>query len=98
LCSDPQAACGRRALASATEALRKEASGCERSRPRSQPGLSSAPARLSTRLSGGIALAGHDPIDALAVRLLGFKLQPELLAPRRPRSPAPSAVASRWNS
>src|SRR5215211_1808690 len=58
------------------------------SRPRSRPGLSPAGAWLRARLSGGgglgcSGLAGRDPIDARAIRLLGFELEPELLAHHR---------------
>src|SRR5262249_32114055 len=54
----------------------------EQSRPRSRPGLSSAPAWLCTRHPRGIggSLAGNNPIHALAVRLLRLQPEPELLA------------------
>jgi hypothetical protein len=61
------------------------------SRPRSWPGLSSAPARLRTRHTRGIAgsLGGNNSIDALAIRLLRLQPEAQLLAhhhpnPRRP--------------
>src|SRR5215467_3911305 len=68
--------------ASVAEARQAQASANELSRPRSRPGLSSAPARLRTRHTRGIAgsLAGNNPIHALAVRLLRRQPEPELLA------------------
>src|SRR5437588_739954 len=72
----------RRSRASVAEARHAQASANAQSRPRSRPGLSSAPAWLRTRRTRGIAgsLAGNNPIHALAVRLLRLQPEPELLA------------------
>src|SRR5262245_42084876 len=73
-----------RPLASFSETSRFAAdrSANEQSRPRSRPGLSSAPAWLRTRHTRDIggSLAGNNPIHALAVRLLRLQPEPELLA------------------
>src|SRR6516164_8857604 len=68
-CSDLLAGLVRRSRASVAEARHAQASAKERSRPRSRPGLSSAPAWLRTRHTRGIGAspAGNDPIHALTV-------------------------------
>ena len=40
-----------------------------------------------TRLADG-ALAGRNPVDAFAIRLLGLQLEPELLAHHSSKKPA----------
>src|SRR5215472_11251541 len=61
-CSELQAGFVRRSRASVAEARQAPASANEQSRPRSRPGLSSAPAWLRTRHTRGIggSLAGAD--------------------------------------
>src|SRR5262249_20728284 len=78
-CSDLLVGCGRRSRASVAEARQAQASANEQSRPRSRPGLSSAPAWLRTRHTRGIggSLAGDNPIHALAVGLLRLQPEPE---------------------
>ena len=65
-------------------------------RPRSRPRLLPAGAWLSPRLTGRLRLGGwelvaNNPIHALAVRLIGLKLEPELLA-HHPRKEPPHRV------
>src|SRR5262249_61835971 len=81
-CSDLRAGFVRRSRASVAEARQAQASANELSRPRSRPGLSTAPAWLRTRHTRGIggSPAGNNPIHALAVRLLRLQPEPELLA------------------
>jgi hypothetical protein len=78
--TENQGLCG--TPASAAEGHQAQATGCERSRPRSWPGLTAAAAWLTTRHSSAVGgrLAGNGPIHALTVGLLGLQLAPELLA------------------